>query len=161
MNWKSYDLVIIKSSDKYFRKYEEFIQWTKDLETAEVNVLNPAATLRWNTHKKYLLDLQRKGVTIVPTQLFHKRAKIDLLSLIEKDFDGKIVIKPAIGAAGESMTQIEGTFQVTKDSSRLNKQNLNTLFRHLTFLSNHSLRKLRRKVNIHSSFSEASIPMPS
>jgi glutathione synthase/RimK-type ligase-like ATP-grasp enzyme len=116
MNWKAYDLVIIKSSHKYFRKYQEFIQWTKYLETAEINVLNPAATLQWNTHKKYLLDLQKKGVPIVPTQLFYKHAKIDLLSLLEKDFDGKMVIKPAIGAGGESMAQIEGTFQVTKDS---------------------------------------------
>src|SRR6266576_5795801 len=76
-SWKAYDLVITRSPSKYFRKYEEFIQWTTYLEITGANVLNPAATLRWNADKKYLLDLQKKGVAIVPTQIFHKHAKID------------------------------------------------------------------------------------
>ncbi len=38
-NWRAYDLVLSKASIKYYRKYEEFIQWTKDLEIAGVPVL--------------------------------------------------------------------------------------------------------------------------
>ncbi len=63
-----------------------------------------------------MLDLQTKGVAIIPTQLFHKCAKIDLRSLLEKDVAGNIVIKPALAGGGESITQIEGTFKVSKDS---------------------------------------------
>jgi glutathione synthase/RimK-type ligase-like ATP-grasp enzyme len=133
-NWKAYDLVITKSPKKYYRRYEEFIQWTKNLEIARANILNLAATLRWNAHKQYLLDLQRKGVAIVPTQVFHKCAKIDLLSLLEKDFDGKMVIKSAIGAGGESTTQIEGTFQVTKDSLQFQQAKFEHLIQTSDFL---------------------------
>ena len=46
--------------------------WFTALDTWEatgVNLANSVSTLRWNTNKDYLIDLDEQGVAIVPTML--------------------------------------------------------------------------------------------
>jgi glutathione synthase/RimK-type ligase-like ATP-grasp enzyme len=65
--WDEFDLVVLRSTWDYFLRPDEFATWLARLEDAGAEVLNPLATVRWNGDKKYLLDLEGRGVRIVPT----------------------------------------------------------------------------------------------
>jgi hypothetical protein len=55
--------------------------------------------VRWNTDKRYLLDLQRAGVAIVPTEVVTRDRPVDLAALCATRGWRDIVVKPAIGAS--------------------------------------------------------------
>jgi glutathione synthase/RimK-type ligase-like ATP-grasp enzyme len=66
-DWQSCDAVIIRSCWDYHLKLTEFLDWITTVEKAGVRVYNSPATLRWNSNKTYLRDLEAKGISIVPT----------------------------------------------------------------------------------------------
>lgn len=70
-----------------------FLAWLKDLEESGVKILNPLATIQKNINKRYLLDLQEKGIPIIPSEF------IEYDNLKNKDLRGK-VLKPVIGQSG-------------------------------------------------------------
>ena len=54
--------------------------------------------LEWNSHKGYLLNLERSGVPVVPTVLVQQGTR-SLLSDIATDRSwGDVIVKPAVGA---------------------------------------------------------------
>lgn len=70
-------------------------------------VINSPSLIEWNTDKKYLQYLGRRGVPIVPTEFVER---LDFKTA-EKSFDAfgsnKVVIKPRIGGGGFGQTVIE------------------------------------------------------
>lgn len=71
----------------------EFLAWLDSLDSSRV--LNPPALIRWNFDKRYLLDLEAHGVTIVPTIIAFSLAEVRAAA---EKIGGRIVIKPNIGA---------------------------------------------------------------
>jgi glutathione synthase/RimK-type ligase-like ATP-grasp enzyme len=71
-------------------------------EAADLPIANPAATLRWNTNKDYLIDLAEQGVAIVPTTLALSLDKDDLAAARDRFGGSDVVVKPTIsgGAYG-------------------------------------------------------------
>ncbi|HEX6149216.1 ATP-grasp domain-containing protein [Nocardioides sp.] len=67
LDWASYDLVVVRSTWDYAERLSEFLAWA-DRVSAATRLLNSAEVLHWNTDKRYLADLERAGVPIVPTQ---------------------------------------------------------------------------------------------
>lgn len=65
--WNDYDAIVVRSTWDYHKRVDEFRAWIDSLNGARL--WNPASVLRWNIHKSYLLDLQARGVPIVPTLL--------------------------------------------------------------------------------------------
>ena len=74
---RHYDLAWIRTPWDYAENYDEFLSWLDRVED-EVTVVNPVPVLRWNSHKRYLLDLERAGVPIVPTVMLHRPTLDDL-----------------------------------------------------------------------------------
>lgn len=66
-DWRSFDAIVIRSTWDYHKRFGEFHAWLDRMEG--LPLWNPPAVLRWNTHKSYLLDLQARGIAIVPTLL--------------------------------------------------------------------------------------------
>jgi hypothetical protein len=83
----------MRSPWDYPQRIDEFLAWLDSLPAGRV--LNPPALIRWNLDKRYLLDLEAHGVSIVPTvvasSLSEVRAAADRIG-------GRIVTKPNIGA---------------------------------------------------------------
>ncbi len=67
LDWSSYDVVVVRSTWDYAERISEFLAWA-DRAGSETLLLNSADVLRWNTDKRYLADLERQGIPIVPTQ---------------------------------------------------------------------------------------------
>src|SRR5437764_13220090 len=56
VQWTSIGVAVVRSTWDYFRRVDAFLAWADWVDQA-TRLLNPAATLRWNAHKGYLLDL--------------------------------------------------------------------------------------------------------
>jgi glutathione synthase/RimK-type ligase-like ATP-grasp enzyme len=94
IDWRAFDLVIVRSCWDYHLRIAEFRAWIYELEKDGVRLLNPPDVLRWNMHKGYLLELQSKGVLIPKTTLIDDR--------------GDVVVKPAISASAHATQRMSG-----------------------------------------------------
>ena len=73
---------------------------------------NSLDTLRWNTNKSYLLDLEASGIAIVPTLVAPSLGAADL-EVARTMFDSSLlVVKPAISGGAE------GTYRLSPADSR-------------------------------------------
>ena len=62
---------------------------------------NSIETLRWNTNKRYLLELEAKGLTIVPTLLAQSLGWEDIEAAHLRFGDGAMIVKPTISGGAE------------------------------------------------------------
>lgn len=99
-DWSKADLVVVRTTWDYFARLDEFLSWADAVESV-TQLVNPAAVLRWNTHKRYLLELESRGVPSVPTVVIERDCPLPDLSTLFPDA-GELVVKPAvsIGAIG-------------------------------------------------------------
>lgn len=90
VDWSQFALVVIRSTWDYALRREEFLAWARSVP----RLANSSDILRWNTDKRYLGDLDRAGVPVVPTTFVEPGHPFALPSA------GEFVVKPAIGAGG-------------------------------------------------------------
>jgi len=89
VDWGVFDLVVIRSTWDYVNRRDEFLAWA---ERVGPHLHNPAAIVRWNTDKQYLIELAAAGVPVVPTIFLRPGDPIEIPDLPE------LVVKPAISA---------------------------------------------------------------
>lgn len=95
VEWRAYDIVVVRSTWDYVEKLEAFRRWI-DAVSGLTRLVNDARVLRWNLHKRYLLELAAHGVDIVPTTLVAAGDDADWDALFERY--GELVLKPAVSA---------------------------------------------------------------
>lgn len=100
-DWRRYRTAILRSTWDYIDRFDEFNAWI-DRAGAQTRLLNPPDVVRWNTHKGYLLQLQARGIPIVPTTLIRVGEAIELPSAPE------LVVKPAVGAGSRGARRFRG-----------------------------------------------------
>ncbi len=86
---------MIRSTWNYVRNYDRFLAWV-DSCAASTRLWNPAAIVRWNSHKRYLLELGQAGLPVVPTRLVPAGSSAELMHLAG-GWD-EVVVKPAVSA---------------------------------------------------------------
>lgn len=94
--WSEFDLVVVRSTWDYAERREDFLHWAESLP----RVLNPAPVLRWNTDKRYLGELKRAGIPVVPTQFLEPGDSFDAP-------EGSYVVKPAVSAGSRHSARYE------------------------------------------------------
>lgn len=92
VRWTEYDALVVRSTWDYHKRAGEFAAWIDAREADRSRLWNPAALLRRNTHKRYLLELEARGVEIVPTRLIPAGGEIGELPW------SRVVVKPAVSA---------------------------------------------------------------
>ena len=95
IDWSDARLTVIRSPWNYDQRLGAFLAWA-DRVDAMSRLWNRAPVVRWNHHKAYLLDLERAGVPVVPTELVirHSEASLDEI-LVARGWD-EAVVKPAV-----------------------------------------------------------------
>lgn len=88
VDWQAFDLVVIRSTWDYTARRDEFIAWTQRVP----RIVNPAAVIAWNTDKRYLKDLAKAGVPVIPTDWLEPGDTVALPA------SGRHVLKPSVGA---------------------------------------------------------------
>jgi O-ureido-D-serine cyclo-ligase len=109
VDWSRFDIAVLRSSWDYAERIDEFLAWAERCASL-TRLANPVATVRWNTDKRYLVELARAGVPVVPTRFVAPGAEAaaelehfisgDAGSLTVGDPRGfaDFVVKPAVGA---------------------------------------------------------------
>jgi glutathione synthase/RimK-type ligase-like ATP-grasp enzyme len=104
LDWSGFDAVVIRSAWDYYRHRDRFVAWAEDVGSS-TQLFNPADVVRWNTHKSYLLELEERGAPVVPTAWLAQGDRVDLRDLAAARDWRDVVLKPAVGAAGEGVVR--------------------------------------------------------
>lgn len=107
INWKNFDVVIIKSTWDYFiEKINSFYNWLDHLKQNNIPCLNHPDLIRWNSDKHYLLDVAWAGLNIVPTYIIEKNEPFDIKQFFEKFDTKELIIKPCISGGAMNTIRI-------------------------------------------------------
>ena len=100
IDWTSFDALVMRSPWDYFERVAEFRAWL-DARIAEgVTLCNSREILEWNFDKRYLQDLARAGVAVVPTLCVEAKSQADIASLARARGWEDVVLKPTIAGGG-------------------------------------------------------------
>ncbi len=118
-DWSQARLTVLRSSWNYPHHLPEFLQWAE--RTAQLTELwNPLPVVRWNSHKKYLLELERAGLPITPTILVPRGDSRTLRRIMEKEGWTEVVVKPAVSASSFQTLRV-GKGQIEAGEKHLGK----------------------------------------
>jgi glutathione synthase/RimK-type ligase-like ATP-grasp enzyme len=95
--WDRFDAIVLRSTWDYHRRIDEFRAWLAAMEAQQVSLWNPAAVVRNNIHKGYLLELEARGIDVVPTVLLRDSRELDRV-LTSRGWE-RAVVKPAVSAS--------------------------------------------------------------
>lgn len=99
VDWAAADVIAVRSTWDYDSRVGEFLGWAAGLGP---RVLNGVKVFRWNTDKRYLLDLQDAGLPVVPTMPADSPDDVRRLAARHP----VAVVKPRIGAGGRGLDVI-------------------------------------------------------
>ena len=104
VDWTAFDAVLIRTVWDYFQHYSAFLAWLDTLDRLGVPTINDTRLIRWNSEKRYLLDLEQQGIPIIPTRVARANKLFDVLqSMTGQD----VVIKPTV--SGGAWHTVRGT----------------------------------------------------
>ncbi|MFN2525798.1 MAG: RimK family alpha-L-glutamate ligase [Actinomycetota bacterium] len=119
-DWGNVRLVVVRSTWDYHHRRTEFLNWATVV-AARVPFWNPPATLRWNTHKTYLRDLENRGIAVVPTEWLPAGSAAALDEVMDKWAWKEVVVKPTVSADGYR------TLRVSEENLALGESHLRAL----------------------------------
>jgi glutathione synthase/RimK-type ligase-like ATP-grasp enzyme len=135
IEWPSFHACLIRSTWDYAERRAEFVVWAERV-AACTRLINGPAIIRWNTDKRYLLNLEAAGVPIVPTVLLDAGLALDLSRLLGEHGWSEAVIKPAIGATARE------TLRVTRRDAFAGQAHLDRLLKREAMLIQPFLRSI-------------------
>jgi glutathione synthase/RimK-type ligase-like ATP-grasp enzyme len=91
--WPSAGVVVIRSTWDYHRRLNAFLGWAEYVGSV-TTLCNAPSIVRWNSHKRYLVELAEHGVPTVPTELVLAGERTAL-------GPGRQLIKPAVSVGAE------------------------------------------------------------
>ena len=97
-DWASFAAVIVRSCWDYHVRHDEFVRWLDAVERAGVPVFNPVPLIRWNMDKRYLRELQARGIAI-PETIWVERGGLSLAKLLDAAGWSDAIVKPAVSAS--------------------------------------------------------------
>ncbi|MCC6931087.1 MAG: hypothetical protein IT359_18995 [Gemmatimonadaceae bacterium] len=100
VDWSRYDGIVVRSTWDYHLRPDDFERWLAHIDALGIPIWNPAALLRWNMDKRYLLDLSERGVETVPTVILDRAAPVTLTDVVNEMEWDEVVYKPSIAASG-------------------------------------------------------------
>jgi glutathione synthase/RimK-type ligase-like ATP-grasp enzyme len=97
------DALVLRSTWDYHLRLADFLAWVEAIEVAGIPLLNGPSTIRWNVDKKYLLEIEGRGVPIVPTRHAPRGCAVELTALLRDAGWNEAVVKPSVsGGAFET-----------------------------------------------------------
>lgn len=119
INWSDFDYLIFRNTWDYFEKETEFNLWLDQIEQLGIKTLNPIEVIKQNKHKFYLREMQKEGVSILPTVFIDKTEQLNLAEIIPKNWK-KAVLKPAF-SAGSYQTSVFEVSDIKKTNNEYTK----------------------------------------
>jgi glutathione synthase/RimK-type ligase-like ATP-grasp enzyme len=106
VDWSRFDAVLIRTVWDYFKHPDAFLRWLDQLDRLGVPTINASSVLRWNSDKRYLIELAEHGVAVIPTQRCSAAGLPDALAAMAGQ---AVVIKPSVsGGAWHTVQGVAG-----------------------------------------------------
>lgn len=96
--------VVVQSTWDSHLDPQAFMNWARRVD-AQTALFNPIPLIEWNLNKRYLAELERRGVPITPTLWVSAGSSIDLPRAVAERGWTRFVIKPVV-SAGATETHI-------------------------------------------------------
>jgi hypothetical protein len=107
VDWRRYELVVVRSTWDYQHHAEQFLGVLETIERSGVRLENGSEISRWNMSKTYLRELAGRGIEIVPTFWRESLAPGELLPLFEELRSDEAVIKPVMSGNAEGAWRLD------------------------------------------------------
>jgi glutathione synthase/RimK-type ligase-like ATP-grasp enzyme len=115
VDWSGYDLALLRSTWDYTERLPEFLAWTERAARG-TRLFNPPEIVRWNTDKRYLHDLERAAVPIIPS---HFAAPGEAAQFPDSS---EWVVKPSVGAGSRGAKRFDATEREAAQAHALDLQ---------------------------------------
>jgi glutathione synthase/RimK-type ligase-like ATP-grasp enzyme len=115
VDWTLARMCLLRATWDYPKRHHEFAAWLEAVAAATV-VRNAPSIVRWNAHKRYLQDLEREGVRVVPTLWIARGQQTNVADRLAGLGWSEAVVKPAVGSAAldvlrVSLAELDGAQQ--------------------------------------------------
>ncbi len=98
MDWNTTKFVVFRTTWDYFERFPEFSKWLDEVQT-QTKLINSRELIFWNLDKRYLVEMEGKGVRIPATIYLEKRFEESLDTVVQKSGWSKLILKPAVSGA--------------------------------------------------------------
>lgn len=126
--WEQYEVVLIRTPWDYQDDPDAFLEVLREIDASPARLENSLELVEWNIDKRYLRDMEQRGIPVVPTlwpDRFDEDAPERWLSKLEVD---EIIIKPVVGANADHTYRLKRSI----DSAELER--IRTVFSGRDFL---------------------------
>jgi glutathione synthase/RimK-type ligase-like ATP-grasp enzyme len=96
--WASFGALVLRSCWDYHRRPDAFQAWLAAREREGASLHNPVTLARWNADKRYLRDLEERGVLTARTVWLEPGDPPSLADLRRSTGWTDVVVKPAVSA---------------------------------------------------------------
>lgn len=90
------DALWLRTPWDYHRQLPRFLNWVAS--TEPLPMWNSREVVRWNSHKRYVGELYRAGLPVVPTRIYEPEHALDESELAGWLQGQPVVVKPAVSA---------------------------------------------------------------
>jgi len=101
VDWNDFEIVVIRTPWDYQRSPDEFLSVLEKIDSSSARLENPLDVVKWNLDKRYLRDLESRGLPIVPTiwdGVYDQRSFYRWMADLGCD---ELIIKPTVSATAE------------------------------------------------------------
>jgi hypothetical protein len=107
VDWRRFELVVIRSTWDYHNHAERFLATLEAIEHAGVPLENGSEIARWNMRKTYLRDMAARGIETVPTFWREGLSPGELVPLFEELRSAEGVIKPVTSGTAQGAWRLD------------------------------------------------------
>tara|TARA_A100000164_G_scaffold60838_1_gene49223 strand:- start:489 stop:1379 length:891 start_codon:yes stop_codon:yes gene_type:complete len=105
-DWSNTKIALIRTTWDYYQKLDKFVDWIEGV-SKQTKLINDKNLLLWNLNKKYLLDLEKKGINIVPTRMVTHKETDTFSEICAENGWNEVIVKPAVSAAAFNTFRIK------------------------------------------------------
>jgi glutathione synthase/RimK-type ligase-like ATP-grasp enzyme len=105
IDWSQFDAALIGTTWDYWDQPQLFLSTLEKIE-GQTRLFNSAATVRWNSDKRYLKELAAKGALTIPTLWIDKVEAADFHAAFDKLGSDDLVFKRQIGAGADGQFRL-------------------------------------------------------
>lgn len=102
VDWNAFEIVVVRTPWDYQNDPDAFLEVLRKIDASNARLENPLSIIEWNLDKRYLRDLETKGVSIVPTIWGEGEVTEKGFSEWQTLFDSdEMIVKPTVSATAQ------------------------------------------------------------